>query len=218
MTSPQTVTITIKTSGPFTGTAGGAVHGMGRVAPRRAQNQNPRLWLPLSLPMAGVVLVGLVGRKIPRRYKIITLCLTLLLAGFLVACGGGSSAAPIVVNVTPGAVNTLFPSNLGAGAARTNAAILSNSDRQLEYGCGVDNQFGAGRRTQEVSLGLDTAPNSVPTGPITITATSQADPTKTGNATLTIQTPTPAGTFPITVQGTENSQAPQTTTFNLTVN
>jgi len=213
--SATDVQITVNTAGPFTGAAGGAVRSGTR---RRAQNQNPRLWLPLSLPLAGIMLVGLAGRRIPRRYQIIGLCLTLALAGFMVACGGGSSSTPpppVVVTVSPSSVNTLWP-NLSGAPSQTQqftANVTGTTNTAVTW------TISSGGTTDTISSsgGLYTAPTAVPPGPVTIKATSQADATKSGSATVNIQTPTPAGTYQITVTVTEGSLPPQTTTFNLVV-
>ena len=285
--SAQTVTITITTAGPFTGTAGTAREGDTKVIKRKAQNQNPRLWLPLTLPLAGVVLVGLSGRKISRRYKIVGLCLMLVLTGFMVACGGGSSGpAPVTisptsaqvqlggtqqftastsvtwsstgsgsispsglytapttgttplsatvtatpttgtavtasvtipaigVSVSPTPVNTLFPNLSGAPAQTQQFTPTVTNDSS---NTAVNWAISSGGTTDTISSsGLYTAPTSVPSGPVTVTATSQADGSKVGTATINIQTPTPAGTYPITVTVTEGTVT-KTPTFNLTV-
>jgi large repetitive protein len=210
------VTITIKTAGPFTGAAAGARPSL------RAQNQ--RLWLPLSLPLASLLLVGLAGRRLPRRCKIVGLCLALALTGFLLACGGGSSSAPppppqISVTVSPSPVNTLFP-NLSGAPAQTQqfAATVHNSTNQsvnweVNGVTGGNATFG----TIDAS-GNYTAPAAVPSpANFNVTAVAQADTTKSGNASVTIQTPTPSGTYPITVTVAEGAVS-HTTTFNLTVN
>ena len=100
-----TITISVQTAGPFTGTASGATH--------RSQAQNQRLWLPLSVPLFGIELVGLAGRGSRRRYAIVGLCLALGFTGFLVACGSSNSAPAPTVTVTPGSVNALYPSLAG---------------------------------------------------------------------------------------------------------
>ncbi|MGC2247064.1 MAG: protease pro-enzyme activation domain-containing protein [Terriglobales bacterium] len=214
--SPQTVAITVTTSGPFAGQAGGGVvHG----TRRRAQNQAPLLWFTLTVPLAGIVFVGLGGRKISSGYKIAGLCLILVLGGFLVACGGGggSSPPPIAVNVTPNPVNTLWPNLSGAPlqAQQFTANVTGTSNP------GVTWTISSGGTTDTISsTGLYTAPTSVPPGAVIVTATSQADTTKTGSATVNIKTPTPSGNSTITVTVTEGSggQAKtHSTTFTLAV-
>ncbi len=202
----KTVTITVQTAGPFTGTASGT-------RPRLRSQKQP-LWLPLSLPLAGMLLVGLAGRRLPRRYKILGLCLALALTGFLVACGGGSSSPPPVVTVTPSTVNTLYPSLSGAPAQTQKfSATVSNSTSQ-SVTWAVTGGSASGSIDQ---TGLYTAPAVLPTpASVTVTATSTAA-TSPGTATVNLQTPTPTGTYPITVTVTEGS-VQHTTTFNLTVN
>jgi len=212
--SATSVTITVQTTGPFTGTAApGARH--------KLLGQKQRLWLPLSLPLAGIVLVGLAGRSLPRRYKIVGLCVALTLTGFLVACGGGSSSPPpppITVTVTPSPVNTLYPNLAGAPTQSVNlTASVGNTTNQAVTWAISANKTDDMVNSTGTSTATYTAPSAVPPGAVTVTATSQADATKTGNATINIQTPTPAGTYPITVTVTEGT-IQHTTSFSLTVN
>lgn len=206
------VTITVQTAGPFTGAAGAA-------AQRKVRAQNQHLWLPLSLPLASMVLVGLAGRRLPRRYKIVGLCLALALTAFLVACGGGSSSPPpppqISVSVSPNPVNTLFP-NLSGAPAQTQqfAATVHNSTNQSVTWAVTG---GSANGTIDAT-GLYTAPVALPSpASVTVTATAAADASKSGSATVNLQTPTPSGTSQITVTVTEGTVV-HTTTFNLTVN
>jgi len=119
--------------------------------------------------------------------------------------------------VSPNPVNTLYPNGILAGEpeqqTQFSATVTEATNTAVTWAItsgGTDDSIS--------STGLYTAPTAVPPGPVTITATSQADGTKFGTATVNIQTPTPAGTTKITVSGSENSQPTQTTTFNLTVN
>jgi len=184
------------------------------------RSQNQRLWLPLSLPLAGMFLVGLPGRRLPRPYKTFGLCLPLAATGFLVACGGGSSSTPppvIGVTVSPSTVNTLYPNLTGAPAQTQQfSAAVSNSTNQTVTWAVTG---GSANGTIDPNSGLYTAPSSLPNpnSAITITATSAAT-TNPGTATVNLKTPTAAGTFPITVTVTEGSLPPKTTTFTLTVN
>jgi hypothetical protein len=184
------------------------------------RSQNQRLWLPLSLPLTGMLLVGLAGRRLPRSYKIVGLCLALAVTGFLVACGGGSSSTttPVIgVTVSPSTVNTLYPNLTGAPAQTQQfSATVSNSTNQTVTWAVTG---GSANGTIDPNNGLYTAPSSLPNpnSAITITATSAATTTP-GTATVNLKTPTAAGTFPITVTVTEGSLPPKTTTFTLTVN
>jgi hypothetical protein len=215
--SATTVTVTIQTLGPFTGIAGAAVPANERP---RMRSQNQRLWLPLSLPLAGMLVVGLAGRRLPRSYKIVGLCMALAVSGFLVACGGGSSSTtpPVIgVTVSPSTVNTLYP-NLTGALAQTQqfSATVSNSTNQTVTWAVTG---GSANGTIDPNNGLYTAPSSLPNpnSAITITATSAATTTP-GTATVNLKTPTAAGTYPITVTVTEGALPPKTTTFTLTVN
>ncbi|MBZ5547645.1 MAG: Ig-like domain repeat protein [Acidobacteriia bacterium] len=204
--SPTTVIVTVQTSGPFTGAAAvGAQH--------KLRGEKQRLWLPLSLPLAGMVLVGLAGTRLPRRYKIAGLCLVLLFAGFLVACGGGGSA-PVSVSVSPGSAN-LYPSMAGAPVqTKQFTATVSNSTNHSVTWAVTG---GSANGTVDAN-GLYTAPAVLPVGPsATVTATSAGDTTKSGSATVHFLTPTESGTRFITVTVTEGTLV-HTTTFFLTVN
>ena len=213
--SATNVTVTVNTAGPFTGTAGTTT----RSARPRAQNDKPRLWLPLTLPLFGVVFVGLAGRKLSRRHKIAGLCLMLVLTAFMVACGGGGSSTPppppVAVTVSPSSVNTLWP-NLSGAPSQTQqftATVTGTTNTAVTW------SISSGGTTDTISTtGLYTAPTSAPSGAVTVKATSQADATKSNTATVNIKTPTPTGNYPITVTVTEGSLAPQTTTFSLAVN
>jgi len=221
LSSPQTVTITVSTAGPFTGTAGGVVPAGHTAKPtkRSAQNQTPRLWLPLGLPLAGVVFFGLGGSRIRRRYQIAGLFLMLVLAAFLVACGGGSSSSsPPVVTVSPTSASlwpdvTGFPTS--AVTQQFSASVSNTTSQSVTWA--VNGTTGGNSTVGTISSsGLYTAPATSPGTAITVTATSPLTSTP-GSATVTLGNPTPAGTFTVTVTGTEGTQTPQTTTFSLTV-
>jgi len=213
-TGSTNVTISLQTSGPFTGSAGAVA------PPKGTERQRHTSWLPLSLPLAGIVLAGLGSRRVQLRWKVVGLCLTLVLTGMVVACGGGSSSPPppVSVSVSPSAVNTLYPNLNGAPVqAQQFTATVHNATNQgvtwqVNSVAGGNSTFG----TIDAN-GLYTAPATVP-NPATfnVTATAQADSSKSGNASVTIKTPTPAGTYPVTVTVTEGS-IQHASTFNLTV-
>jgi subtilase family serine protease len=219
--SPATnVTITVQTAGPFTGTASVA-----RPATRsqklHSQKQPP--WLPLSLPFAGLVLVGLAGCGAPRRFKILGLCLTMALIGLLVACGGGSSSSPpppsVNVSVSPGAA-TLYPNLAGAPpqTQQFNATVTPITGSQNVSQSVTWAVSGGSANGTISSIGLYTAPASLPSSAaVTVTATSP-DPGTPGSATVNLLTPTPSGTYPITVAVMTTGSTVHQTSFNLTVN
>ncbi len=132
--SATTVTVTIQTLGPFTGIAGTAVPNNERP---RMRSQNQRLWLPLSLPLAGMLLVGLAGRRLPRSYKIVGFCLAV--TGFLLACGGGSSSSagcsPVPVSYRRSASgpsrSRTIPTWTGAPPRTSNCSLTGNSTIRL---------------------------------------------------------------------------------------
>jgi len=206
----QSVTVTVQTAGPFTGS-------LAQPARSRLRAQKQPLWLPLSLPLAGMVLVGLVGRRLPRRYKILGLCMALTLAGFLVACGGGSSSStpPAVVTVSPGMVNTLYPSLPGAPAQtqQFSASVSNTTSQSVTWAVTGGSANGTIDQT-----GLYTAPAALPSpASVSVTATSAAA-TSPGTATVNLQTPTPAGTTPMVMVTVTEGALQHTTTFALTVN
>jgi hypothetical protein len=124
--------------------------------------------------------------------------------------------------VSPSTVNTLYP-NLSSppGAppqTQLFTATVHNSTNQAVT-WQVNGVPGGNATVGTIDTGGNyTAPATVP-NPATfnVTAVAQADATKSGNASVTIQTPTPSGVFPVTVTVSEGS-VQHTTTFNLTVN
>jgi hypothetical protein len=199
------VTLAISTVGPNTG-AGAQLR-------RRADSRSP--WLPLTLPIAGVVMLGLMRGKVSKRASthsaIALMCFSLVLAGFMMACGGGGSSTttppPAVVSVSP-STKQLFADEAGnmwsASATQQQfSATVSNSTSQTvtwSVAAAADGSIGA-------SSGLYTAPATVPTpATITVTATSPAT-TNPGTSTVTITNPTGNGqlpaTYTVTVTATE---------------
>ncbi|MGB6384602.1 MAG: protease pro-enzyme activation domain-containing protein [Terriglobales bacterium] len=207
-----TVTVTITTTGP--NSSGGVINRR-----RRADNRSP--WLPLTLPLAGIVMVGLAGRKVSKYSAIVGLCVSLVFLGLLVACGG-SSSAPVAVSVTP-ATGTAYPSYASwpAGTVQTTqftATVTNTSNTAVNWSV---SPASAGSIS---STGLYAAPAialGLPSS-ATITATSQASATATGSAAETI-TPTTVPTavvgtpYSITVKATEGPTSNTTAAIALTV-
>jgi pro-kumamolisin-like protein/Big-like domain-containing protein len=199
------VSMTITTAGPNTGT--------GAQLRRRADNRSP--WLPLTLPVAGVVMLGLMRGKLNKRASkrsaIALMCFSLALLGFMMACGGGGSSTttppPASVSVSPN-TKQLYADEAGnmwsASATQQQfSATVSNSTSQTvtwSVAAAADGSIGA-------SSGLYTAPATVPSpAAVTITATSSAA-TSPGTSTVTIVNPTGNGqlpaTYTVTVTATE---------------
>jgi len=189
-----TVMLTITTTGPNTGT----------VSPRRADNRGP--WLPLTFPLAGVLIMGMAGRRVSRYSARAGLCVSLMLLGLLVACGGGGSGPPpppqISVTVGPGVPASLFPNQTGwpSQTAQFTATVNNTSNKAVTWAV-----TGAPANGTIDANGLYTAPMLAPGLPATvnITATSQADSTKSGSRSETLSVPTALGTYTVTVTATE---------------
>lgn len=180
-----TVTLQIATKGPNTGTGAAIQH--------RADKRSP--WLPLALPIAGVVLAGLMGRKVSKHSALAGLCVALVLLGLLIACGGGSN--PVAVTVNPASAS-LYPNNTGwpSQTASFSANVSNTSNTAVSWTASSGAIDASGNYTAPtIAAGL---PSSV-----TVTATSQADSTKTGTATVTLKPTTLPNTYGVTVTATE---------------
>ena len=201
------VTVTITSAGPNTGT-GGQIH-------HRADSR--MRWLPLSLPLAGIVVAGIAGRKLSKYSVVASLCLALVLLGVLMACGG-SSAAPISVSVT-GTPSSLFPNNAADGWPSQTAqftATVSNDSTNKGVTWSV-----AGSPTNGTidANGLYTAPTIAAGLParVTITATSVTDSSKSGSASETLKPATVPGAYTATVTASEANATAQAAQVSLTV-
>ncbi len=198
------VTLTITTVGPNSGTV--------KPQHRRADNRSP--WLPLTLPLAGIVMVGLAGRKVSKHSAIAGLCVSLALLGLLVACGG--SNPPVAISVSPAGA-TVFASDTADGwppqTATFTATVTHTSNTAVNWSVSPAN---GGSIT---SAGVYTAPTAAVglPGSATITATSQADTTKTATAIVTITPTTVPGSYPLSVTATEGPTQNTTPNFTLTV-
>src|SRR5579864_7722854 len=137
----------------------------------------------------------------------------------LSGCGGGSvpnQPAAISVSVSPSAATVMI------GGSQQFAATVSNTpDQSVTWS--VNGAPGGNPTTGTISSsGVYTSPASVPSTSITVAATSHADPSKTGNAALSLLYPAPiisnlspssesigSPPAPLTVNGagfTQNSQ------------
>jgi len=199
----STVTVTIKTAGPNSGTGTQFRH--------RSDNRLP--WLPMALPLAGVVLARLAGRKRSKYSVVASLFLALVLAGFLIACGSSNNPPPAVtVSVSPSG-STLFANDSADGwppqTASFTATVMNSTNTAVTWSLSssvscTSNPSPCGTID---STGAYTAPTIVAglPGSITVTATSQADTTKSGTASITL-TPTTVpvnGGYTVTVSASE---------------
>jgi hypothetical protein len=205
--SPVTVTATITTTGPNTNA------GLKNLKQRRSDNRMP--WLPLTLPLAGIVAIGFAGRKHSKYSVVAGLCVSLTLLGFLVACGSSTPPA-VVVSVSP-AGSTLFANNAADGwppqTATFTATVKNNNNTAVNWSV---SPAGAGSID---SNGVYTAPTiavGLP-GSATITATSQADSTKTAHATVTITPTTVPGVYTTIALTATESTTVQSKNVTLTV-
>ncbi len=194
-------TLTITTSGPNTASSG--------VRRNHADNRAP--WLPLTLPLAGIVMVGLAGRRISRYSAIAGLCASLLLLGLLLACG---NTKPVAISVSPAGATVWASEAAWPPQTATFTATLSNTNNT-----GVNWTVTTTNGGSITSAGVYTAPTAAAGLPAsaTIMATSQADTSKTATATVTITPTSVPGTYPLTVTATEGPTQNTTNSFNLTV-
>ena len=196
------VTVSIQSAGPNTGTG-----------TFRRQSENRLPWVPMTLPLAGVVLAGFAGRKRSKYALACSLCLALAMAGFLVACGGGggggNTTPPISVSVGSSA-SSIYPQNTGwTNSTATFTATVSNDASGKGVTWTVSPTLGGQSITATDSTHATYTPPTIIMGlpgSVTVTATSVADATKSGGHPITL-TPTtvPNNTpgYTVTVSATE---------------
>jgi Pro-kumamolisin, activation domain len=165
--SAQAVTVTVQTAGPYSGSTGGIRRGQ---MIRKLTGQKHEPWVPLSLPLASIVMLGLAGGSIKRRYKIGAFAVALVLTALLIACGGGSgSSTPPATTVSPSTAQV----QLGATQQFTASTAVSWS-----LSSGAPGSISIG--------GLYTAPTTGTTpASFTVTATPTGSGTA-GTASVTI--------------------------------
>jgi subtilase family serine protease len=182
--SATSVTVTITTSGP-NGSEGDN---------RRRIGEKRSPLLPLALPLAGIVMAGFAGRKVWKYSAVAGLCVSLALAGLLVACGG--SSPPVAVAVSP-AMAAVFPNYTGWPVQQTQftATVTNTSNTAVTWSVVMPPEDSGSIS----ATGLYTAPTvavGLPTS-VTIMATSQADTSKSASATETLT----AATVPTAIVG-----------------
>jgi subtilase family serine protease len=183
---PVPVQLTVTTAGPNQ-PVGGKIR-------RRAYGRFP--WLPLTLPLAGIVMLGCAGQRISKHVAIAGVCVLMALLGLLASCGGGggnSTPPPISVTVGAGVPASLFPNdaadNWPLQTAQFTATVTNATNKAVTWTTNVGTIDANGLYTAPtVAAGLPAS--------VSITATSVADPTKVGRATETLSAatiPSPIG-------------------------
>jgi len=200
--SPATmVKMSITTKGPNAG--------MGTTIQHRADKRSP--WLPLVLPIAGMVMVGLVGRRVSRYSAVAGLCVSLALLGLLIACGGGGST-PVGVSVSPGTAS-LWPNNTGwpSSTQAFSATVSNTTNTAVTWSISPST---AGSIDANGNYTAPTVAAGLPAS-VAVTATSQGDSTKSGTSTITLKAATiptpPTSGITVTVTATEGLTTRQDT-------
>jgi subtilase family serine protease len=209
-TSPQTVTLSVATAGPNTASKAKST--------QRADNRSPnRPWLPLTLPIAGVLLAGFAGRKASKYSMVASLCVALVMAALLVACGG-SSTPPVSVTNVVASPTSRYPNDAADSWPSQTAqftATVSNDSSNSGVTWAVSTANGG---TIDASSGVYTAPTAAEGLPssVTVTATSVKDTSKSATGTITLTPATVPNTYTVTITGTEGSNT-HTQTVQLVV-
>jgi large repetitive protein len=192
----QTVALAISTSGP----------GRAQIRPSANVRGPSAPWFAWMFSV-GMVIGGLVRVPAARRRTMNLMGLTLVAASafILPSCGGSGSAgggggAGIVVSVSPRTASK-YPTQ----QQQFTVSVSGSSNTQVAWQ--VNGTTGGNPAAGTIdNNGMYTAPNAVPNpAAVSVTAVSQADVTKSGAATMTILSPTPAGTYAVTITATVGS-------------
>jgi subtilase family serine protease len=211
--TPQPVMVTITTSGPNGSQSG--------IRQRRAENRVPLL--PFSLPLAGIVFAGFAGRKGSKHFAVAALCVSLALAGLLIACGGSSSSPPVEITMSPASAS-VYPNYTGwpSQSATFTATVSNTTNTAVNWSLSSSVSCSASSNPcGTISGGSYTAP-TIATGlpsSVTVIATSQALSTATAQATVginpaTVPTAVYGSPYTITVSAVEGGT---TTTQNISL-
>jgi Pro-kumamolisin, activation domain/Bacterial Ig-like domain (group 3) len=208
----STVTMTISSLGPNSGPGSTLRH--------RSDNRLP--WLPLTLPLAGAVMVGFARRKMSRAATVAGMCLMLVFAGFLIACG--SSSHPVSVTSVTGSSSSIFPQNTGwTNATATFTAVLANDSGNKGVTWAVSPTLSGQMIQSTDALHATYTPPTIAAGlpsNVTITATAVADTSKTGTASIALNPttlPLASPGYTVTVTAAEAGATSQTPSVSLVV-
>jgi hypothetical protein len=200
----QTVSLTITTAGPNQAPAGASRQ-------KRADRHYP--WMPFTIPVAGLVLIGLAGRRISKPASI-GMFFSFILIGILLACGGGGGSSPVTIGIAPTAAS-LWPNNGGwpSSSQMFTASVGNSTNGAVNWSVTPSS---AGSIDASGNYTAPTTAAGLPSS-ASVTATSQADPTKTASAILTLKQATVPGTYNATVTVTEASTAHSVGPYTLIV-
>jgi hypothetical protein len=164
------------------------------IGPNKSQKRliSQRIILPFGITAVGLFLGGLGRTTRRRRFLTIGMALMVVLSGCLIACGGGGSTTPpppvISVSVSPQSANVFT-----GGTQQFTATVSGSTNTQVNWTVSPSNGAGSISTT-----GLYTAPSSV-VSPVSVSAVSLADSTKSDSSPVTLLSPTASGTYSITV-------------------
>jgi Pro-kumamolisin, activation domain/Bacterial Ig-like domain (group 3) len=209
------VQLTITTSGP-NAPAGDTRR---RVSLKRSSS------LLLALPLAGILMVGFAQHRISRVSIVVCLGFCLAFLGLTVGCGGGGAngggvpppPANITVSVSAGSPASIFPNDAADGwpaqTAQFTATVTNSSNTAVNWAVTTPN---AGTIDANGLFTAPTVASGLPAS-VTITATSQADPTKSGTGRETLNSATIPATYSNIVVTATESTAANTVPVTLTV-
>jgi hypothetical protein len=145
-------------------------------------------------------------------------CLMLALGGFLIACG--TTTHPISVAVS-GSASSIYPQNAGwTNSTATFTATLTNDSGNKGVTWAVTTANGGTIASTDATHATYTPP-TIATGlpsSVTITATSVADTSKTGTASIALNPTTlPNAGYTVTVTASETGATSQTANVTLVV-
>jgi hypothetical protein len=149
------------------------------------------------------------------------LCLMLVFAGFLIACG--SSSHPVSITSVTGSASTIYPQNVGwTNSTATFTAVLANDSGNKGVTWAVTTANGGSIVTADPTHGTYTPPTIAAGLPsnVTITATAVADTSKTGTASIALNPttlPLASPGYTVTVTAAETGATSQTANVALVV-
>ncbi len=205
------VILTITTAGP-NATSGQIRQGSNSNAKRHKRTDNRSPWLPLALPIAGVAMLGLFGRKVYKHSVILGLCVAMGLLALLIACGGSSTPISVAIRPTTASLWPNDSADAWPAQTQTFTASVSNNSTvawSVSPANGGSIDASGNYTAPQVASGL---PSSA-----TVTATLVADSTKSASAVVTLKPATIPALYRVTVTATALSSTHQLPELTLVV-